>query len=162
MAKIIPTTLILILNLMIWRKLKTAWSHRTRLKKSITNMNILAGGQSSSTSFLGRRRKRPREPRCAIFFFILLSISEYRISANSFRTFMYCDKMSQYIRPNSKKNNFRRNYSQKYGMYINRMRIIWVFLKTDMYFHLPQFVFYYRPTQIHCRIEWEGKKCSRY
>ena len=109
MAKIIPTTLILILNLMIWRKLKTAWSHRTRLKKSITNMNILAGGQSSSTSFLGRRRKRPREPRCAIFFFILLSISEYRISANSFRTFMYCDKMSQYIRPNSKKNCFLGN-----------------------------------------------------
>ena len=69
MAKIIPTTLILILNLMIWRKLKTAWSHRTRLKKSITNMDILAGGQSSSISFLGRRRKRPREPRCAIFFF---------------------------------------------------------------------------------------------
>ena len=25
----------------------------------------------------------------------------------------------------------------KPGMYINRMRIIWVFLKTDMYFHLP-------------------------
>ena len=24
----------------------------------------------------------------------------------------------------------------KPGMYINRMRIIWVFLKTDMYFHL--------------------------
>ena len=23
------------------------------------------------------------------------------------------------------------------GMYINTMRIIWVFLKTDMYFHLP-------------------------
>ena len=40
----------------IWRKLKTAWSHRTRLKKSITNMNILAGGQSSSTSFLGSRK----------------------------------------------------------------------------------------------------------
>ena len=25
----------------------------------------------------------------------------------------------------------------KPGMYNNRMRIIWVFLKTDMYFHLP-------------------------
>ena len=25
----------------------------------------------------------------------------------------------------------------KPGMYINRMRIIWVYLKTDMYFHLP-------------------------
>ena len=25
----------------------------------------------------------------------------------------------------------------KPGMYMNRMRIIWVFLKTDMYFHLP-------------------------
>ena len=36
------------------------------------------------------------------------------------------------------------------GMYINMMRIIWVFLKTDMYFHLPELVFYYRPTQIHC------------
>ena len=34
----------------------------------------------------------------------------YRISANSFRTFMYCDQRSHYIRPNSKK------YSRKYGI----------------------------------------------
>ena len=34
---------------------------------------------------------------------------------NSFRTFIYCD---QYIRPNSKKNSFRGNYSRKYGMYL--------------------------------------------
>ena len=34
---------------------------------------------------------------------------------NSFRTCMYCGQRSQYIRLNSKKNNFRRNYSRKYG-----------------------------------------------
>ena len=35
---------------------------------------------------------------------------------NSFRTFMYCNQRSQYIRPNSKKNSFRGNYSRKYGI----------------------------------------------
>ena len=35
---------------------------------------------------------------------------------NSFRTCMYCDQRSQYIRLNSKKNSFRGNYSRKYGI----------------------------------------------
>ena len=35
---------------------------------------------------------------------------------NSFRTFMYCDQRSQYIKPNSKNNSFRGNYSRKYGI----------------------------------------------
>jgi hypothetical protein len=34
---------------------------------------------------------------------------------NSFRTFMYCDQRSQYIRPNSKKNSFRGHSMRKYG-----------------------------------------------
>ena len=34
---------------------------------------------------------------------------------NSFCTFMYCDQRSQYIKPNSIKNSFRRNYLRKYG-----------------------------------------------
>ena len=35
---------------------------------------------------------------------------------NSFRTCMYCDLWSQYIRLNSKKNSFRGNYTRKYGI----------------------------------------------
>ena len=35
---------------------------------------------------------------------------------NSFCTFMYCHQRSQYIRPSSKKNSFRGNYSRKYGI----------------------------------------------
>ena len=42
--------------------------------------------------------------------------AEYRIPANSFRTCMYCDQRSQYIRINSKMNSFRGNYSRKYGI----------------------------------------------
>ena len=53
-------------------------------------------------------------------------------------------------------------FTFKPGMYINTMRIIWVFLKTDMYFHLPEFVFYYRSTEIDCRIKREAKGFSRY
>ena len=30
---------------------------------------------------------------------------------------MYCDQRSQYIRPSSKKNSFRGNYSRKYGIF---------------------------------------------
>ena len=33
---------------------------------------------------------------------------------NSFRRFMYCHQRSQYIRPKSKKNSFRGNYTRKY------------------------------------------------
>ena len=43
-------------------------------------------------------------------------------SLNSFRTFMHCDQRSQYIRPNSKKNSFRGNYSRKYGILVMRAR----------------------------------------
>ena len=32
---------------------------------------------------------------------------------------MYCKQRSQYVRPNSKKNSFRWNYSRKYGMYLD-------------------------------------------
>ena len=37
---------------------------------------------------------------------------------NSFRTCMYCNQRSQYIRLNSKNNSFRGNYSRKYGIWI--------------------------------------------
>ena len=47
---------------------------------------------------------------------LLVRIYTYRISANSFRTCMYCGQRSQYIRLNSKKNSFCGNYSQKYGI----------------------------------------------
>ena len=49
--------------------------------------------------------------------------SKYRIYANSFHTFMYCDKRSQYIRPNSKKNSFRENYSRKYGNFLKTRKL---------------------------------------
>ena len=45
---------------------------------------------------------------------------KYRISADSFRTCMYCHQRSQYIRPNSKKNSVRGNYSRKYGVLLLR------------------------------------------
>ena len=44
---------------------------------------------------------------------------EYFPPLNSFRTFMYCDQRSQYIRPKSKKNSFRGNYMRKYGSLIS-------------------------------------------
>ena len=57
----------------------------------------------------------------------------YRISANTFLTFMYCHKRSQYIRPTSKKNSFRGNCSWKYGMsslpnVSNKIRVLGTFL----------------------------------
>ena len=46
---------------------------------------------------------------------------------NSFRTFMYCDQRSQYIRPISKKNGFRGNYSRKYGIcfWLKNIKDVW-------------------------------------
>ena len=40
---------------------------------------------------------------------------------NSFCTLMQCVQRSQYIRPNSKKNSFRRNYLWKCGIQIQRV-----------------------------------------
>ena len=49
-------------------------------------------------------------------FPLIVSALEQFPPLNSFRNFMYCHQRSQYIRSNSKKNSFRRNYSRKYGM----------------------------------------------
>ena len=57
----------------------------------------------------GKKEKTTSGTTVCNIFFLLFSISEYRISANSFRTIMYCDKRSQYIRPNSKKTCFLGN-----------------------------------------------------
>ena len=51
----------------------------------------------------------------------IVSALEYFPPLNSFRTCMYCDERSQYIRLNSKKNSFRGNYSQKYGKWFLEM-----------------------------------------
>ena len=45
----------------------------------------------------------------------IVSALEYFPPLNSFRTCMYCDQRSHYIRLNSKKNNFHGIYSRKYG-----------------------------------------------
>ena len=37
---------------------------------------------------------------------------------------MYCDQRSQYIRPKSKKNSFRGNYSRKYGIWFQFQEIL--------------------------------------
>ena len=59
---------------------------------------------------------------------VLLALSMdkigYRISANSFRTCMYCDKRSHYIRLNSKKNSFRGN-CLRYTKFSN-LRLVFV------------------------------------
>ena len=34
---------------------------------------------------------------------------------------MYCDERSQYIRVNSKKDNFRGNYSRIYGIFLSKL-----------------------------------------
>ena len=41
---------------------------------------------------------------------------------------MYCEQRSQYIRPNSKKNSFRGNYSRKYGTHNFMYIILSIFL----------------------------------
>ena len=46
----------------------------------------------------------------------IVSALEQFPTLNSFRTFMYYDQRSQYIRPSSKKNSFRGNYMRKYGI----------------------------------------------
>ena len=43
---------------------------------------------------------------------------------NSFRTSMYSHQRSQYIRPTSKKNSFRGNYSRKYGIHLFSWKLI--------------------------------------
>ena len=64
---------------------------------------------------------------------------------NSFRTFMYCQQSSQYIRSNSKKNSFRGNYSRKYGnSFFNlevkiRLGLIFVFHFQVATCHILQF-----------------------
>ena len=57
------------------------------------------------------------------------SLNSYRISSNSFRTCMYCDQRSQYIRSMSKKNSFRGNYMRKYGIQTKQIQdtIVWPF-----------------------------------
>lgn len=37
--KLIPSGLLVFMNIMIWQKLKTAWSHRRKLKLSISHLN---------------------------------------------------------------------------------------------------------------------------
>ena len=55
-------------------------------------------------------------------FVRIVSAHEYFPPLNSFSTFMYCNKTSQYIRPNSKKNCTCGNYSRKYGIFF----LVWV------------------------------------
>ena len=50
--------------------------------------------------------KTDRNPKTYYILFLPL---------NSYRTFMYCDQRSQYIRQKSKKRSFRGNYMRKYG-----------------------------------------------
>ena len=50
---------------------------------------------------------------------LIVSALEYFPPLNSFRTCMYCEQRSQYIRLNSKKNSFRGNYLQKYSRCID-------------------------------------------
>ena len=45
----------------------------------------------------------------------IVSALEWFPPLNSFHTFMYCNKRSQYIGLNSKKNSFCGNYLRKYG-----------------------------------------------
>ena len=55
----------------------------------------------------------------------MVSALEYFPPLNSYRTFMYCEQRSQYIRPNSKKNSFRGNYSRKYGRLTHIQFNVW-------------------------------------
>ena len=52
---------------------------------------------------------------CTVFPRIVSALEQFP-PLNSFRTCMYCEQRSYYIRLNSKKNSFRRNYLRKYGI----------------------------------------------
>ena len=77
---------------------------------------------------------------------------------NSFRTFMYCNQRSQYIRPNSKKNSFRGNYMRKYGILIHdnyfphSKPIMFFILYVSMFYYSAFYSFYNCFVSIHTQI----------